>query len=348
MVCLLLSLLRWCRPYINNMKWGPDGEHQGGAGSWGSLTVCHLEITSPPVPSPCSQWLSWTKGLDGIQVTRKPIGKHKLSCRHCPPARKQHAPCYASMLTHLGEREQHWKWPGQCVNGAPREARKSTAVRSAPRERRSWAVDQGTSRPFPILTPCSPHIHHGSSGVFHIHNSTSDPKNKMRWAKLQGYRRNSGISLTVFHEDCEDVCRAREGLLPSTGWQKSFIVLYVFIVYILMLLSKGTESCMNFRYECCYSVKPWLPTIVALCPTSSHHISLQPMCLFFILQANRQAELAWNFKERERERFQHMCKANERERWRESEGEVEKVEESRRKSLKKSLRSDTGKGKRMF
>lgn len=28
-------------------------------------------------------------------------------------------------------------------------------------------------------------------------------------------------------------------------------VLYVFIVYIMMLLSKGTETCMNFRYELC-------------------------------------------------------------------------------------------------
>lgn len=38
----------------------------------------------------------------------------------------------------------------------------------------------------------------------------------------------------------------------SIGWQnKHLFVLYVFIVYIMMLLSEGTETCMNFRYDLC-------------------------------------------------------------------------------------------------
>lgn len=50
-----------------------------------------------------------------------------------------------------------------------------------------------------------------------------------------------------------DACRAREGLLLSIGRQqkKHLFVLYVFIVYIKMLLSEGTETCMNFRYDLC-------------------------------------------------------------------------------------------------
>lgn len=48
----------------------------------------------------------------------------------------------------------------------------------------------------------------------------------------------------------DDACRAREGLLFQYWAAKNHIfVFYVFIVYILMLLSKGTETCMNFRYE---------------------------------------------------------------------------------------------------
>lgn len=52
----------------------------------------------------------------------------------------------------------------------------------------------------------------------------------------------------------EDARGAREGLLLSIEWQKKknhLYVLYVFIVYTMMLLSKGTETCMNFRYEWC-------------------------------------------------------------------------------------------------
>lgn len=53
------------------------------------------------------------------------------------------------------------------------------------------------------------------------------------------------------------------------------IVFYVFIVYILMLLSKGTETRMNFRFEVCDVVKS-LGCHPALHPRSSNHTSLQP------------------------------------------------------------------------
>lgn len=59
------------------------------------------------------------------------------------------------------------------------------------------------------------------------------------------------------------------------------IVFYVFIVYILMLLSKGTEARMNFRFEA-RDVKS-LGYRPALHPKSSHHASLQPICSSFIL-----------------------------------------------------------------
>lgn len=75
---------------------------------------------------------------------------------------------------------------------------------------------------------------------------------------------------------------------------------YVFIVYIMMLLSKGTETCMNFRYESCNILKS-LGCLPALRPTSSHHASLQPTCLFFILAAGDKDWLAGTFTKRERE-----------------------------------------------
>lgn len=44
--------------------------------------------------------------------------------------------------------------------------------------------------------------------------------------------------------------RAQKGRLLSTGWQQTFFfLLYVFNVYIMTLLSEGTETFMNFRYD---------------------------------------------------------------------------------------------------
>lgn len=64
----------------------------------------------------------------------------------------------------------------------------------------------------------------------------------------------------------------------------------------MMLLSKGTETCMNFRYESCNILKS-LGCLPALRPTSSHHASLQPTCLFFILAAGDKDWLAERARE---------------------------------------------------
>lgn len=109
-------------------------------------------------------------------------------------------------------------------------------------------------------------------------------------------------------------------------------VFFVFIVYIMMLLSKGTETCMNFRYESCNILKS-LGCLPALRPTSSHHTSLQPTCLFFILAAGDKDWLAGTFTKREREsRVREEEEEGEQTCEEEEEGDEEKDTGSSRRS----------------
>lgn len=125
------------------------------------------------------------------------------------------------------------------------------AVQLASTEERCWALDQGSVRLSLAHIVWSPHIDHS---LWHLsdHNSTSDPKHD-EMSRATGMQKGSlGIPRLVSPGSVSRTVswRAQEGLLLSTGWQQTFFfLLYVFIVYIMMLLSEGTETFMNFRYD---------------------------------------------------------------------------------------------------
>lgn len=89
-----------------------------------------------------------------------------------------------------------------------------------------------------------------------------------------------------------------------------------------MLLSKGTETCMNFRYEWRNILKS-LGRVAALRPMSSHHARLQPTCLFFISAAS---DKDWLNLYRERAREEEVEEPRE-----EEEGDEGKDTGSRRR-----------------
>lgn len=112
-------------------------------------------------------------------------------------------------------------------------------------------MDQGPVRlrPFPSPTPYGPRTSTTARGIFQIHNSTSDPKTRRDKQSEKDAEGSLGFPLLFSVRTLVELGKASSSVLG--GKKNHLFVLYVFIVYIMMLLSKGTETCMNFRYELC-------------------------------------------------------------------------------------------------
>lgn len=117
---------------------------------------------------------------------------------------------------------RHWTWMYHVWTAPPRGGQKQSCspVRSSRRRMVAYGTSPARLRPLPSLTQPGPYALTTTRGVFEILNSTSDSK-----------RRRDKQSLKET-EGSEDSCLLLGG--------KFFV--YVFIVYIMMLLSKGTET----------------------------------------------------------------------------------------------------------
>lgn len=183
--------------------------------------------------------------------TREPIIQQLTQAITLAPSigSQKHTSCYASMLTvncvwvrrdKSIENGLHGVW-----TAPPWGGQKHYYSPLSPSRRETLGCGSGPSETEALSLSDTPLVPARRPQLVASFKSITVPQTQKQdeTSRATRHRRKLRISLTVFSEDwvsSEDTRKAREGILLSIGWQK--FVLYVFIVYIMMLLSKGTET----------------------------------------------------------------------------------------------------------